>query len=801
MKLKITFGLNLDGVLYPAGVNNLNEARFGANGFLSFLEGRSGIVYKEAPFEAGRIIAYQNAMRELEETGDKFYSASFSEMIDAWASAEILLSWRDSLIMGGWDGLKDFPDNKRLHTIFELEKADGFKTGFADRLLCVLKVLPDSDLDIESVQLETPFNLLPYLWQKIFTVLKSKGISVSESQESGKQAEVIFLSSDNELIASEVIAEWLCQSENDNKKPLLITNGQNALLNNALKKRKLPALENDTASPLRSLLQVLPTVIDLMEKPLLPQKLYDFLRLPATPLGKNAIRLSHALEKMSGIGNEVWNKALKKCTDEDPDIEWNYWLNLAQYEDVVPTAALLTCCDKLEVWLKKAPYYELRPAALKQLFDFREVLSLYNSSEIKFSQVRKILRSVLNAIENPFEKACQSGPYYMVNSPAKILAAPDVAIWADFRDNSGFSAVYPWTIAEEKALRDAQIFPDTRENAAERSSLEYQNALKAKTLIISLLKTDKGDMFHSHPFGDKWEKKEPLVEVSLKNDIIKLKEKEIKIAKTALPANTKKDLAIGGITENPKHSASSMQMFIDCPLEWYFNYELGLTDSMASMQNEYLALGKLVHKVFEKLCDDKSLASWTKKKVKTLFENLVAEQAAFLNDARRTAEKETVLKQTLNAVEKLKLFIEENRLSIVDAEEPLPAEEFKGSIDMHLKQGNKDLLLDMKYSSNKKYSQALKKGEALQLALYAKAVGAKVAGYFLLKSNEIFLNTDGFEHAITKESDLAETWEKMSELADENLALLKAGSFTPEYKKDICEHCAFSTLCGVNDEI
>ncbi len=798
MKLDITFGLNLDGVLYPAGVENLNEARFGEKSFLAFLESRTGIFFQSGGFTAARIVAYQNAMRQAEEVCQRFYSASFSEMSDAWASAETLLSWRDSLLMGGWDAVTDFPKNNRLHTFYELEKFDGFKNGFADRLQSVLKALPAFDPDISSVRLTTPFGLLPVLWQKVFSVLKDKGIKVSEDETvPAVQPEVTYLLSDNEQTGCEVIAQWLSLSEKSPQKPLLITGANNAILNNALAKRNLPELESNTSSSLRSLLQVLPSVIDLMEKPFSPQKLYDFLRLPSTPLGKNAVKLSHVLEQFPGKDGMSWNETLSGLKSTQKDVAWDYWLNLSKYDDKVPVKALLDVCDKLEVWLNEAKADPLKAAASEQVGHFKEVVSLYNAERIKFSQVRKILRSVLDAVDNPFALERKAAPYFAVSHPAKILGSADIAVWTDFRDKGNIPVIYPWTLAEEKALNAAGVFPDTKGRVASRYSLECKNALKAKKLIVLILKSDKGAEFNRHPFGDELDGTADVVEVSSDKDNIMLAGKKISILRKKLSLDGRKPVAIGVVSKNPKRSASSMQTMIDCPLQWYFQYQLGLKSGSASMQNEYLTLGNLLHEIIERLSADKSLTSWTEQNVTALFEQTVWEQAAFLNDKGRKAEKDAVLETTLNAVSQLKAFIQDNGLKIVAVEEPLPDGEFSGFIDMHLRQGRKDVLLDMKYSSSDRYAKKLKENASVQLSLYAKATGARIAGYFLLKSNEIFMNQDGFEHAKTIESDLIGTWENVSRQAHDGLALLKTGQFFPEYKKEICEYCPFTLLCDV----
>lgn len=807
MQLNISFGLNLNGFLYPAGTNSLDEARFGENDFLNFLEERAGMVLTASPVTAERIAAAQMAMLTIKNS---FYKDSFD--IDPWSSAKTFLKWRDSLIMGGWNGDTDFPESPRLHTIYRLEKSDfSFKNGLADRLRAVLSALPDADTsDIEKILLTTPYDLLPRLWQRILDILKDKkNVPYVDADLPDNTPEILVLSANNDLTAAEVIAERLALADKKDGDIVLIGK-DNAALNNALKKRNLPALESNTASAHRSILQVFPCLIEIMEKPLRIQKLYNFLRLPKTPI-TGGRKLAKILEKLPGIKNEEWNKKLTELKEEYEDTDQDYWLGLAEkYEDGIPNTDLNDLIDKLEEWLDEQKG-KLVSAAKEQLKVFRSVLETFSIKPpytVSFIQLRKILDSICTDAENPYEEERSVSPWLSVCDPAKILGSPETAIWYDFRNDAFLSAIYPWTIEEEKILHDNNVFPVTNEDLAKRAALEWKNALRAERLIISVPKTDRGKEFEIHPFYDEIKAKAKTVDASLSEKEIDLFGKKVKINKSDIPEKTDNSLSFDEIKGTPA-STSEMETLINCPLKWYYQYQLGLGDHLPSLKAEPLAIGSLAHKVVELLTKaDKEWPLWEQKKLKNktkeLFDDTVAKQAAFLSEKGREQEKENVGETVLEAVLKLKAFITENDLKIVGSEVKFGPNEkkwkfgqFTGFIDLLLKQkNNKNLVLDMKFSRKNDYEENLKNEEAAQLALYGNVVGGKTAGYFLMKSNRIVMNAE-MEEAEPVEADLSETWKNVLKQVKEKMDELKKGKFDPKWNKDLCPYCGYGYLCGV----
>ena len=99
--MKVTFGLSLDGWEPLKSPQCLDEATCGPGGFLELLEVRLGLKTNALPLSQ-RLVHYKTLLGELAKERAAFYAESFKR--DPYAVAETLLSWRDDLIMAGWDG-------------------------------------------------------------------------------------------------------------------------------------------------------------------------------------------------------------------------------------------------------------------------------------------------------------------------------------------------------------------------------------------------------------------------------------------------------------------------------------------------------------------------------------------------------------------------------------------------------------------------------------------------------------------------------------------------------------------------
>ena len=302
--MHIIFGCELDTGSYPDSLGN-DEARqgiavLGPAGLIGVLEKQLGLSGVRT-HQAVRIGQYLRRLQAA-DTGEMFYSQSFQE--DSWSTAKQLLAWRDSLVLSGWKG--DLPKNssRRLQELAAIEKAADLELspGLGDRLTSILAALGNGrKLFIRLLELVEPLGALPYVWDKLFSILSARGIRVEgipgvTLKESGENntsqdlaalqrallerkphvqpldgdGSLLVLEGDNEFEVSEVVASWLEAYSGDLSKVLFVTEDGSPVLDEALHTHNLPRLGGESHSRWRTALQVLPLMLTFYWEPFDP---------------------------------------------------------------------------------------------------------------------------------------------------------------------------------------------------------------------------------------------------------------------------------------------------------------------------------------------------------------------------------------------------------------------------------------------------------------------------------------------------------------------------------------------------
>ncbi|MDZ4834585.1 MAG: PD-(D/E)XK nuclease family protein [Candidatus Melainabacteria bacterium] len=211
MELHITFGWHLDGPSYPESTA-VGALAVGPIGMLSQLCLRLGLTAR-FPAQSVRIAEFMSRLREHDD-GSQFYSQSFKT--DSWGTAKALLFLRDELIGNGWNPNRDSaaspasvsPAAPSLETaslesqpieILQLETPPRLKTlaelsqlhetpernsnlvCLGDMINPIFERLTLVDrIAIDRITLIDEENLLPPVWQKLFSTLREKGVVVEQ---------------------------------------------------------------------------------------------------------------------------------------------------------------------------------------------------------------------------------------------------------------------------------------------------------------------------------------------------------------------------------------------------------------------------------------------------------------------------------------------------------------------------------------------------------------------------------------------------------------------------------------------
>ncbi len=351
--MKVHFGQWLDGYLprLPVGEAVMGEVWVGPGGLLGLLETALGID-GQAATEPERVGAYSQRIERCAD-GGAFYLQS--REVDPWGVARRLLRWRDELVMVGWDGSAVANGGPRLEALARLEAESGvvLPAGFADRVCRVERELAGGrGSGIEELHLVEPRSLLPSAWRRVVGALEGTGTEVFEpaalapaadpgtdlgllqkalvegtTLEAGRirgDGSLLLITDRSPWEAGEGLAAWLRQIDLGAwpLEQVVVRGAAPVVLDEALARYGVPTLGAASFSSWRPALQVMPLMLSLLWAPRDPQRMFELLSLPVSPLSRPLrTALLGALDRAPGIGGEVWTEEWRKAAAASDDPE------------------------------------------------------------------------------------------------------------------------------------------------------------------------------------------------------------------------------------------------------------------------------------------------------------------------------------------------------------------------------------------------------------------------------------------------------------------------------------------------
>lgn len=493
-RIKLLLGLDLDNAAHPDVLDgasaSLGRLVTGFAGLLTVLETQLGLLGPEVP-AAARIAAYQDRLRVCAEGA--FFSRSFEA--DGWATAQVLLAWRDELLLAGWspDATQDAPP--RLQTLATIENmaVRPLPPGLPERLAAVHDALLDPvqlPLDIRCIDMA---EALPSHWHRLLEKLERCGVTItwntplhpsargllgSLQRAMAQHASVSSDSSDDDSIrlikgrsrreVAEALALWLEGLNEERRKGIVvIRNGGCQELDTALQRRGLPRLGVCAPSPWRGALQVLPAMFATRWEPRDPQAMFEFLSLPSSPLpGKVARLFRKALREHFGIGGPLWQKAWQEAIavleaidsfSGSPEAFLDKWLGgviISENDKCTPKQAA-SLCEDVALWAGGRAAMEesdllARASGIAQAAAacFRE----YGNSSLSRVQVARILDTVMQQGAEDSAAFREASYWRVVERPSQIWGPVETIIWWDFVDQGSSRSMDPWSSEERQWL-------------------------------------------------------------------------------------------------------------------------------------------------------------------------------------------------------------------------------------------------------------------------------------------------------------------------------------------------------------
>jgi ATP-dependent helicase/nuclease subunit B len=665
---------------------------------------------------------------------------------------------------------------------------------------------------------------------------------------------------------------------------VVVRSGDLAALEGGLAFQGLPSQGLASASACRPALQVLPLALELTFEPRDPYRVLELLTLPEGPFhGRVGRELARALAEMPGMGGRPWLQAKQRL--EEAGVAEEQLERVAQWLETpghggtsgAPREVLLEATARVGDWLQgrltaahaalgecaedplRARSVGVRGAALGQARAFHDALSQDARAFVTLTEARQLLEETGgrgHALPLEIESA---GRIDAVAHPAALRCPRDVVLWWHCVAGTAWrSAPEPWRRTEVEALRAAGVnFVPTRERLAIEARSWRQAVLSAQQrLVLCMPRSALGQALAPHPIWD-----EIVARLGAKTPEL---ERITVDARDWLDGNTaslplRLDPAGSGadnvnalplppprhewsidpalLARTERHSASSLESLVGCPLKWVLRYQAGLyRGSVGALASGPMLNGRLGHRLVEELHRGGALRDpcMSRAAAATQFDRLVREEAAVLLRAGQASELSQLKRQLCHAVDALANLLATSKLEVVGVEVQTAAAwrngQLEGCIDLLLKDcSGREVVLDLKWGSSR-YRQLLAGGAALQLAIYVAlrrlvsgAAQLPLAGYFSLGNGRL-IDTDSDPSLVSFESSsgnsgLSETWEQLEATVEFVEALLDQGRIPvtglkrslPVVKEpeaddprrhleleagSACSYCDYAALCG-----
>ena len=537
------------------------------------------------------------------------------------------------------------------------------------------------------------------------------------------------------------------------------------------------------------LIQLFKLIIPCFSNEFNLQTFLSFLQLKDSPLPYElkTSMVKVVIEK-PGFGNDKWNSIIDQFINGEIDNEIE--LSKVKREELVDLFLTFDSLPELESVekAKKIISYLLKWSgkklhsneSLKLKEQFAFLVDLFKKVESLISEESSIL-----AIEKAFEIVYESGNFTnyakqensvaCVSDFSKITSnCTKTVIVTDFYgDFSSTDLSKKLLIEEQLFLKENQCFYNAYFDLLLSQQMKGLSHI-TKQLILCYIEEET---IEKHPFHIRLEalfhnvNEAICISINELDDLTKSfpnafqietlqKVNEIKLPEASLYFES--DL-LKKITKREKESASSIEKFIQHPFDWVLENKLQMRSFQGlNLGRENQLKGNITHKIIENLLNKRKSDKFELIKIEASeldneFDKVVKQEGIlFLQPEKRfeLSEFKMKFKTSFNGLIDI---INTNELAIFSCEysfgkeESLYFEEIDnqavGYIDLTLKNKLEEfVIIDLKWTFSKsKFISKIKKNEAIQLAIYALAVGQKEVaktGYFLLSQNLLITAAD-----------------------------------------------------------
>lgn len=600
----------------------------------------------------------------------------------------------------------------------------------------------------------------------------------------------------------------------------------------------------------RPALQILILALALTWEPKDPSVALSLLTMEGSPVhGGFRRKLIASFDQSLAVGGSTWSKYLAEITDEliekaktDEEKEKiknrkeriTEWFSAPSYsfEHGIPLDDFVAVCGRVSKWLRQI-WALKKQSSFREAYDLSELLSnlakgLGEPTISRERMIHLLIDSVGDGIIADGTIA-QSGGVRIVGHSSSIIDSCDYLIWWDFSSSTvnGYHEIFFSKSEVAELLNNKIAWPDPElKSISEAQSWNWpiMNTKKAALLVSQLLDSD-GNANSFHPLLDELIPKQ--IRQKWKSEVhVNLLEKQSKVTKAFLKAigataNKKTEnyfvsrpewiSSKDQITLREVESASSLSKLLGCDLAYVLTYKAHLSgEDSASIEYNERIMGIIAHEVIS-LVFKKGVSITPKEAIaeaNKLIDGIIKDKAPQILQKERARDLSDLKQVVLRDVDFYANFIQDNKLSIIEAEVKIEKSDktlglvhVNGQIDHILADANgKQVIVDHKFGGAKWKEKDLVEGKSLQLALYSKLISGKPhpdLAYHIINNNKILVLNKSFSRAQQVNGpDSAEVLLDAENKISEKAKILKSGKLTAHGLIDENENERFSAPCG-----
>ena len=664
-----------------------------------------------------------------------------------------------------------------------------------------------------------------------------------------------------------------------------------AALDAALFRQGLPTLGVSSFSPLRPHLQALPLRLALAFRPRDPFRAAELLLLPGAPLPSQVRRrLLGALSQMPGIGSPAWREAVGDAIAEterrardggasesevqragrDLAERIGDWFGGDDFDprDGIPPAEAASLCAMVASWAGARVAAAERDASPVDAMLWAQAATVARTLERVLAARPPDERIPQFALAQLHDLAARGGsdvagfegeagrPALCTASGAVVPGARSV-VWFGFVQGAGPApSREPWTDPERRGLADAGVH--VAEPGAWRRFEAWgwrrPQLIPSERGILVRWRLAGPEPVGAHPFVDElrtriapggldacmFSSERLLAGAPSRHTPV------VERLEPAAPIAPRPVWKVPPATLRPSapFSATSLEALLGCPFRWALAHQAQLRPGRAiDLPGDSRLLGDFAHRILQDMVlgeERLDLATSTPDDATAwaldTFDARVATEAAPLVRPGREVERDAARTLVGGAAAALTRHLKAGKWRPTEAEKEVHGtfvgKPVHGYVDLVLERGGTAALLDFKLSGGKYRLDELRKGQALQIALYASMLGGGSAlpptgfltlddGQLLTTSPQSFPGATAVDGPSSRETlrgaeVMFKAWEGVfakgilpicsARLPWEEPVVESAGPLPDDElarREPSCQFCTFTTMCrtALRDEV